>query len=77
LRPEAWLDWEVVLKDGTTFRVRAINEWHAGSEVVYGHGLGKIDGRTGEPIGEVVVHRDNIATVRLLHPGTDIVADAT
>jgi len=58
--------WRVTLKSGETSEVNAINEWHAGSCIVYGGGPAKIDGRTGQAIGAVVVHRDNIASVELL-----------
>jgi hypothetical protein len=64
-RPEAWLDWDVTLRDGTVRRVRAINEWHAGSQVVYGDGPAAIDASTGKAIGEAKVHRDNIASIVL------------
>jgi hypothetical protein len=62
-RPEAWKEWDVTLLDGTVHRVRAINEWHAGSCVVYGDNPTAIDGRTGKVIGDVKVHRDNIVSI--------------
>lgn len=62
-RPEAWRDWDVTLRDGSVHRVRAINEWHAGSCVVYGDRPAAIDGRTRRVIGEVKVHRDNIVSI--------------
>jgi hypothetical protein len=62
-RPEAWRNWDVSLRDGSVHRVRAINEWHAGSIVVYGDGPVAIDGYTGRVIGEVRVHRDNIVSI--------------
>ena len=59
----------MVLKDGASHRVRAINEWHAGSQGVYGDGpSAAIDANTGESVGEVKVHRDNIASVRPIGP---------
>ncbi|CDH00566.1 hypothetical protein XBFM1_1710034 [Xenorhabdus bovienii str. feltiae Moldova] len=59
----------VTLQDGEEYLVRAINEYHAGSVVVYGNFNGKtltIDGHTGRPLGcEVKIHRENIASVHL------------
>ncbi len=48
------------------YQVEGINEWHAGSQVVYGEGPGKIDGHTGRPLNQVKVHRDNIVSIRLI-----------
>lgn len=62
-RPDAWKRWIVTLRNGETHEVAAINEWHAGSVVVYGDGAGAIDGRTGQAIGEVKVHRENIVSI--------------
>lgn len=61
--PNAYQDYIVTLKDGSVFEVSAINEYHAGSVVVYGPG-GTIDdqGRAREPVR---VHRENIATIQL------------
>lgn len=67
-RPDAWQDYVVILKDGERYEVRAINEFHAGSLVVYGEQDGRnasIDGRTGRPLYSVKVHRENIASIKL------------
>ena len=64
LRP--WPRWEVTLISGEMYQVEGINEWHAGSQVVYGEGPGKIDGHTGRPLNQVKVHRDNIVSIRLI-----------
>jgi hypothetical protein len=66
LRP--WPKWEVKLRSGETFRVEGINEYHAGSQVVYGRGPRRIDGDTGRALSDVVVHRDNIASIKLIEP---------
>jgi hypothetical protein len=58
--------WRVTLKSGETHLVGAINEWHAGSRVVYGSGRLKINAETGQAIGKVLIHRDNIALVELV-----------
>lgn len=61
--PNAFQDYIVTLKDGTVYTVSAVNEFHAGSVVVYGPG-GSIDPQ-GKSLEPVRVHRENIATVRL------------
>lgn len=64
----SWSDYIVTLKDGQDYHVHAVNEHHAASMVVYGKLNGEplmIDGATGKPLGDVKVHRDNIASVRL------------
>lgn len=61
--PDAWKKWIVTLRNGERNEVEAINEWHAGSVVVYGDGAIEIDGRTGEAIGGVKVHRENIVSI--------------
>lgn len=61
--PHAFQDYIVTLKDGSVFEVSAVNEYHAGSEVVYGKG-GKIDSR-GTPLSEVRIHRENIDSIQL------------
>ena len=63
--PQALRKWIVELRTGERYEVEAINEWHAGSIVVYGDGPVAIDGRTGAPIGDVKVHRENILSVKL------------
>lgn len=64
--PNAYQDYIVTLKDGSVFEVSAVNEYHAGSVVVYGPD-GTIDehGRAREPVR---VHRENIETIRLKDP---------
>ena len=67
--PDIWDEYVVTLKDGQEYHVKAINEYHAGSVVVYGNFNNmplKLDGHTGKPLAcEVKVHRENIASVRL------------
>lgn len=58
--PDACRTWVVTLRTGEQFEVRAINEYHAGSQVVYGPGVGQIDGQTGRALGQIKVHRNNI-----------------
>lgn len=58
--------YEVVLMTGERFEVAAINEFHAGSVVVYGTAQGKMD-QYGHSLNPVKVHRNNIKTVRLLN----------
>ena len=71
--PDMWKDYVVTLKHGEQYEVRATNEFHAGSIVVYGlqnGGQAKIDGRTGKPLAyQVKVHRENIMSVRLKAAG--------
>jgi len=64
--PNAFQDYVVTLKDGTEYVVSAVNDFHAGSVVVYGPGA-TIDpqGKTREPVR---VHRENIASVCLKNP---------
>jgi hypothetical protein len=61
--PNAYQDYIVTLKDGSVSHVSAVNEYHAGSVVVYGP-YGTIDehGQAREPVR---VHRENIATIKL------------
>jgi hypothetical protein len=61
-----WPRWEVTLRSGDVYQVEGINEQHAGSQVVYGGVRGRIDGRTGRVLDAVKIHRDNIASIRLL-----------
>jgi len=64
-----WKEYIVTLKDGQEYEVKATNEYHAGSVVVYGNFNGRtlaIDGHTGKPLGcEMKVHRENIASIYL------------
>lgn len=67
--PDVWSEYVVHLKDGQEYHVKAINEYHAGSVVVYGNFDNKplkLDGHTGKPLAcDVKVHRENIASVHL------------
>ena len=67
-QPDIWNEYVVTLKDSQVYHVKAINEYHAGSVVVYGNFTGKplaIDGRAGKPFEcDMKVHRDNIASVQ-------------
>lgn len=63
--PDAAKRYEVQLKSGERFEVKAINEYHAGSVVVYGSGRLSMD-QSGNPQCDVKVHRENIKSVRLL-----------
>lgn len=56
----AYQTWVVTLRTGEVVEVQAVNEFHAGSQVVYGRGPGRIDGKTGLAIAEVKCHRGNI-----------------
>lgn len=62
---DMWKDYIVTLKNGDEFPVTAVNEFHAGSMVVYGNQRPVIDGKTGRSRCDTVVHRDNIKSVRL------------
>jgi len=62
--PQALHKWVVELRNGERHEVEAINEWHAGSVVVYGDGPAAIDGRTGAQMGDAKVHRENILSVK-------------
>jgi len=64
-RPHAAQAYEVILKDGSTFNVNAINEHHAASQVVYGRRRLKIN-PDATPRGEAIVHRANIISVKPL-----------
>lgn len=57
--PSAFQTWVVTLRTGETFEVEAVNDYHAGSVVIYGKNAA-IDGRTGAAMGTPKVHRDNI-----------------
>lgn len=61
--PKAYSTWEVTLKTGETYKVEAVNEYHAGSRVVYGDVASSIDVSTGKPLAPVKVHRENIASI--------------
>lgn len=63
--PGALNKYEVVLISGERYEVEAINEYHAGSVVVYGTSVGKMD-QHGNSLDSVKVHRNNIKTVQLL-----------
>jgi hypothetical protein len=56
----------VILKSGEIYTVQAVNEWHAGSQVVFGDGPAEIEGTSGRVLNNVKVHRDNISSIRLL-----------
>ena len=65
--PDMWKKYLVTLKDGDQYEVSAINEFHAGSVVVYGL-QGKdaqVDGVTGQSLHGVKLHRENIASIEL------------
>ena len=64
--PNSFQTWIVTLTTGETFEVQAVNAYHAGSVIVYG-GDNRIDWKTGEPLGQVNIHRDNIASAVLKH----------
>ncbi|WP_155835238.1 hypothetical protein [Herbaspirillum sp. RV1423] len=63
--PDAAKRYEVVLITGERFEVKAVNEFHAGSIVVYGSEGLSMD-QFGKPLGTIKVHRENIKTVRML-----------
>ncbi|KZN20466.1 MULTISPECIES: hypothetical protein [Pseudomonas] len=69
--PNAFQDYVVTLKDGAVFNVRAVNEYHAGSVVVFGPDAPSLVLKVG-PSGKFEaqdqpqkVHRDNIASIQL------------
>jgi hypothetical protein len=68
--PNAYQTWIVTLKTGEVYQVLAINEYHAGSAVVYGNHDNRpqtihvVDGRVRERT-DIKVHRDNIASAEL------------
>ncbi len=68
MRPEVYSQYIVTLRDGSTYKVRAVNEFHARNLVVYGvNGKGAVAGymnEQGEPVGEIKVHAANIASVK-------------
>ncbi|MGV8894214.1 MAG: hypothetical protein ACOH2K_14990 [Burkholderiaceae bacterium] len=57
--------WIVTLRNGEAYEVDEVNEWHAGSKVVFGNGPAWLDARTGVVIGEAKVHRTNIVSAVL------------
>lgn len=63
--PNAYRPWIVTLCTGEALEVMAVNEYHAGSRVVY-DAVDRIDGKTGQAMAEVKCHRDNIASIRLI-----------
>lgn len=66
--PNMWKDYLVTLKSGEQYEVQATNEYHAGSVVVFGlqsDGEVRIDGASGKPLHNVMVHRENIASIKL------------
>jgi hypothetical protein len=63
--PVAFRKWEVTLNTGEIYEVEAVNEYHAGSKVVYGDVAPAIDERTGAALAMIKVHRGNIASVTL------------
>ncbi len=65
--PNPFQTWIVTLTTGETFEVQAVNAYHAGSVVVYG-GDHRMDWETGQPLGRVQVHRDNIASAVIKIP---------
>ena len=70
LRPEAFQDYIVTLKDGSQQVVNAISERHARSRVVYGRVRdGRIDARTGEVLDPMLVHPANIVSVHVRPTG--------
>lgn len=65
--PVARRRWRVILRSGEVFEVEAVNEYHAGSQVVFGDeatAIRVIDGKAIEP--PTKIHRDNIERVDLL-----------
>jgi len=59
--------WRVTLRSGETYEVEAVNEYHAGSKVVFGDvasAIEVVDGKVVAP--STKVHRDNIESIELL-----------
>lgn len=63
--PNPFKTWIVTLVTGEQFEVQAINEYHAGSMVVYGDGPWAVNGYTGEAMTPLKVHRGNIKSAVL------------
>jgi hypothetical protein len=57
--PNAFKTYTVKLKDGTEFYLQAVNEFHARNQIIYG-GDNRICGKTGKPLGTIVVHPEHI-----------------
>lgn len=65
--PSSRRRWRVTLRSGDVFEVEAVNEYHAGSKVVFGDAentIQVVDGKVIAP--STKVHRDNIERVELL-----------
>lgn len=65
--PAARRRWRVILRSGEVFEVEAVNEYHAGSKVVFGDtatAVRIIDGEAIEP--PTKVHRDEMERVESL-----------
>ncbi|MBD0788121.1 hypothetical protein HUO09_17340 [Vibrio sp. Y2-5] len=63
INPDAYSDYLVTLQDGTEKTVTAVSPTHAQSLVIYGDKL-SFDCSTGKPIGDRVVHTDNVKSVK-------------
>lgn len=70
-----WKDYLVTLRDGQEYKVKAVNKFHAGTVVVYWYQEGQkmvVDASTGKTNARLVkVHRDKIATIRLVVPSNN------
>jgi hypothetical protein len=61
----AYMDYEITLFDNTKVTVKAVNEQHAKSQVIYDN-TSAIDGKTGRPLANTVLHPNNIKSVHLI-----------
>lgn len=61
--PNAFQPWVITTRTGERYEVRAINEHHARSLVIYGTGGPLQMDAQGKPLGAVKVHPENILTV--------------
>lgn len=67
IRPGAFAQYTVTLRDGTEITVNAISERHAATLVVYGRSdstQAKVSPRTGQPMDSVRVHPSHIVGIR-------------
>lgn len=65
--PAAMRRWLVTLRSGEVFEVQGVNEYHAGSKVVFGDGVGGIQIVNGKVVPPPMkIHRDNIDRVQLV-----------
>lgn len=62
--PRAFREYSIALKTGEVIKVKAVNQQHARSQVVYGGDM-RVDDN-GKPFGTVKIHPENIAFVQII-----------